>query len=259
MSVFVFVTIDAGGNVPPAMELGRELLARGHRVRFLGHERQRTSLTGAGFEYTAFRRMSFLEPTQPRPPHKGIANFLHFSTDPGPGQDLLDLLAEEPADLVVIDCMLLSVLRAVQRSGQNHAVLFHSFYHFWDTQFVKGPAGVLARLKGHNAKAIWGQAPFQLVVSSMELDPAAPAATPTRLWSGVVEKAHSTAEADGEPAVLVSLSTLWTPRQDDVYQRILLAFRVPAGEGDRDNRAGSGPSQADSPAQCRGAHVRFSC
>jgi hypothetical protein len=38
MSEILFVTWDGGGNVPPATGIATELAARGHAVRFLGHQ-----------------------------------------------------------------------------------------------------------------------------------------------------------------------------------------------------------------------------
>ncbi len=54
MSTIRFVTWDGGGNVPPALGIAAELVARGHRVGVLGHERQREPVTRAGL---AVRRL----------------------------------------------------------------------------------------------------------------------------------------------------------------------------------------------------------
>ena len=37
MADILFVTWDGGGNLPPAIGIGRELRSRGHEVRFIGH------------------------------------------------------------------------------------------------------------------------------------------------------------------------------------------------------------------------------
>ena len=44
MADILFVTWDGGGNVPPAAGHRRELQARGHAVRFLGHAARRAAL-----------------------------------------------------------------------------------------------------------------------------------------------------------------------------------------------------------------------
>ena len=41
MAEIVVVTWDGGGNVPPALAIARELAARGHGIRVLGHRTQR--------------------------------------------------------------------------------------------------------------------------------------------------------------------------------------------------------------------------
>ncbi|HEY8914727.1 glycosyltransferase [Lacisediminihabitans sp.] len=225
MSSFLFVTVDAGGNVPPVVAIGRELLARGHRVRILGHEPQRAALEAAGFEFTAYSRMPRWEPTRAKSVPRAIADLLRLSTHSGLGQDLIDLVTESPADLVVVDCMLLSVLKAANASGLRHAVLFHTFYRFWTREWMAGPVGGLARLKGLNARSLWAKADLELVVCDRTLDPAGESASPTRVWSGVVETgARRVAGAAVLPLVLVSLSTTWFPGQDDAYRHILAAL-----------------------------------
>jgi UDP:flavonoid glycosyltransferase YjiC (YdhE family) len=225
MSTFLFVTIDAGGNVPPAIQIGRDLLARGHRVRFLGHERQRAALTAAGFEFSAFGRMPHWDPTEIRPVHRDLPGFLTMCTNAGAGQDLVDLLHADPADLVIIDCMLLSVLQAAHRHAPPYAVLFHSFYQFWDGNFANGPIGMLARVKGLNARTLWAEASLELVVSDPGLDPAGNRASKTRVWCGVTEQAaQEIGRTTNKPTVLVSLSTIGVPGQEDAYRRILQAL-----------------------------------
>ena len=225
MSSFVFVTIDAGGNVPPAIDIGLELLARGHRVRFLGHERQRSVLTEAGFEFSPFRPMPYWDPSQAQPSHRSLASFVHLCTDQGLGKDLLHRLGEDPADLVIVDCLLLSVLQAMQGNGQDHAVLFHTFYRFWDRNFATGAVGVLARLKGVNARSLWAGATLELVATDPELDPDGHRTNSKRVWCGVVGQAPLDADKEPrDPTVLVSLSTLWLPGQEDAYRRILMAM-----------------------------------
>ena len=46
-----------------------------------------------------------------------------------PADDLVAVLAREPADAVVIDCMLAGVLGRSAESGAPTAVLVHGLYH----------------------------------------------------------------------------------------------------------------------------------
>lgn len=224
MSTFLFVTIDAGGNVPPAIEVGQALRARGHRVRFLGHERQRGALLAAGFEFTGFRSMTYPDPAAARSAPRDLAAFLRMATHPGAGRDLVDLLTVDPADLVIIDCLLLSVMQAAQQHHQMHAVMFHTFYSYWDRKFASGPIGVLARMKGLNARRLWAGADLELVLADQQMDPGGNLHKSTRIWCGVTERASRDVERSDETTVLVSLSTLWVAGQEDAYRRIIQAI-----------------------------------
>jgi UDP:flavonoid glycosyltransferase YjiC (YdhE family) len=227
MSTFLFVTIDAGGNVPPAIEVGKTLLARGHRVRFLGHERQRDVIRAAGFEFHAFTTITYPDPAASRSPRQDLTAFLRMVTHTGAGQDLIDLLTADPADLVIIDCLLLSVLQAAQQHNQRHVVLFHTFYSYWDSKFATGPVGLLARMKGFNPRSLWSGAALELVLTDQRMDPAGGLHKPTtRIWCGVTERAPHYFDRSVKQTVLVSLSTLWVAGQEDAYRRILLALRA---------------------------------
>ena len=109
MADILFVTWDGGGNVPPAAGASpRELQARGHAVRFLGHAAQREALTAAGVEVGAHpARAVVLRPRR----HSPLALLAAFG-DRGMGRDLLDAVAERPADLVVVDCLMFGALDA---------------------------------------------------------------------------------------------------------------------------------------------------
>src|SRR4051812_18391667 len=51
----LFVTVDGGGNLPPALGIAREIVRRGGTARFLGHEPQRSLIKQAGFGFTPVR------------------------------------------------------------------------------------------------------------------------------------------------------------------------------------------------------------
>ena len=106
MADILFVTWDGGGNVPPATAIAAELRRRGHRTRFVGHAAQRAPLEAQGFE---------VEPTtHARPfaadnPQSVLATIRMFG-DRGLGRDAHAALARRPADLVVVDCLLLGAM-----------------------------------------------------------------------------------------------------------------------------------------------------
>ena len=233
MSRILFVTIDAGGNVPPVIAIGHELLHGGHEVHVLGHEHQRALAESAGFGFTAFRHMPPWEPDLAKSAARTIRDFVRIASDAGLGGDVHDFLEQHPADVVVVDCMLLSSLRAAEDWPAPTAVLMHTFYAFWDGRWRHGPVGALAALRGYNARTLWGAADLELVVADPGLDPASARATPRRVWTGAAESGVGRAAADGKgtsdeshgsvPRILVSLSTTSLPGQAEAYQRILTA------------------------------------
>ncbi len=85
--------------------------------------------------------------------------------------------------------MLLSVARAAASIPVPSAVLFHTFYAYWNGGWARGPVARLAQLRGLNARAIWKTADLELVASDAALDPARAAATPRRVWTGTTEHA----------------------------------------------------------------------
>ena len=93
MPEILFVTWDGGGNVPPALGMATELAARGHRVRFLGHEANRGAVEAAGFEHEAY---ATARPFSSRAPGSPFAQLAMFA-DRGMGRDLLGSLRRSPA------------------------------------------------------------------------------------------------------------------------------------------------------------------
>ncbi|MEE2034532.1 glycosyltransferase [Rhodococcus chondri] len=116
MARILFVTWDGGGNVPPALGIATELRNRGHRVRFLGHCQQRQQIESRGFPFTSFRHARPWQSTTAHPGIIGLYAYLAVFTDPGPGIDLVDTVTEEPADVVVIDCLLYGAIAAAERT-----------------------------------------------------------------------------------------------------------------------------------------------
>ncbi|KAA0022016.1 glycosyltransferase [Antrihabitans cavernicola] len=225
MSDVLFVTLDAGGNLPPALSIGSELLRRGHRVRMLGHEPQRRAVEAAGLQFIPYRHSPPWDPTAQKTTATGLRRLIGVMTDRGIGADLLDAVRAERADIVVIvviDCMLLNALDAASRAGLRHAALFHTFYAYFDGSWRHGPIGIVGRMKGMGAQRLWRQADLALVCSERELDPARNRTGVDYLaWTGAIQDATQSAIAPERPRVLASLSTTNFPGQDAVLQNIL--------------------------------------
>lgn len=234
MSNFLFVTLDAGGNLPPALGIGRELLRQGHRVRFLGHPRQAEAIESSGAEFTAYRHAAPLEPSVAVPAPRQFAAILNVFSDAGIGRDVVAEARREPADVVVIDCLLLGAIDAAAKAGLRTAVLVHSFFAFFDGPFRHGPMGAALTLKGLPPRRVMQQADRLLVSTDAVLDPAGSRDSVTwdrdpdkLVWLGaVVDDVSPAPQTAGQPPaglprVLVSLSSTAFPGQPEVLQRIL--------------------------------------
>lgn len=224
MADILFVTLDAGGNVTPALGIGQELLRRGHRVRVLSHDAQRMPVKEAGLEFLPYQNSPGWAPTEERKTLDALRALIAVLTDRRIGDELIDVVRADPADFVVVDCMLLNALDAASRAGLHHAALFHTFFEYFDGPWRRGPLGIVGRLKGLGPRRLWRQADLGLVCTDRDLDPAAGGHVPEQLtWTGVVQQADEPAVAQSPPRVLASLSTTNFPGQRDVLQNVLKA------------------------------------
>jgi UDP:flavonoid glycosyltransferase YjiC (YdhE family) len=223
MADILFVTWDGGGNVPPATAIAAELRRRGHRVRFVGHASQRAPLEAQGFE---------VEPTTHARPFaaddpQSVLAMVRMFGDRGLGRDALAALARRPADLVVVDCLLLGVMEELRRdtngdrdgAGTPYVVLEHLYDAFFRRSFLRGPIGIGLRLMGLRPGASLGAARATLVASLPDLDPAGRSPRGDVTYVGPVVTASP--PVPGPPAVLVSLSTFAYPGMADCLQRLL--------------------------------------
>ena len=131
MADILFVTWDGGGNVPPATAIAAELRRRGHRVRFVGHASQRAPLEAQGFE---------VEPTTHARPFaaddpQSVLAMIRMFGDRGLGRDALAALARRPADLVVVDCLLLGAMEELRRDRDGAGTPYVVLEHLYDAFF----------------------------------------------------------------------------------------------------------------------------
>lgn len=223
MSEFLIVTLDAGGNVPPALGIGRELVDRGHSVRLLGHGSLRQAAGDAGLDFRPYRHAPHWDSTSEKGTIATLRMLISAVTAYGPGQDLLEEVRERPADVVLIDCMLLNVLDAANRAGLHHVALFHTFFEYFDGPWRRGPLGVVGRLKGLGARRLWDQADLLLICTDRDLDPAGRRDSDSMVWTGPIQSAFPSAVAGPRPRVLASLSTTAFPGMRQVLENIIVA------------------------------------
>ncbi|HET6967120.1 MAG TPA: glycosyltransferase [Ornithinibacter sp.] len=198
MAEIVVVTWDGGGNVPPAFAIARELAARGHGIRVLGHRGQRATIERAGFPAVPSPEAREFAAGGTHPDREMIATF----GDRGMGRDLAAELRRHPADLVVVDALMFGALDAARRSGTPYAVLEH-FYDTYFQELLRGPLGLVLRARGLGPARAVREAALRVVASLPELDPVRPGGT-VRQVGPVVDW---NPRVDAEPTVLVSLST----------------------------------------------------
>jgi len=222
-SQIVLATLDAGGNLPPVLGIGRALAAGGHEVHVIGHPAQRAAVEASGLAFTAYTRGRPWSPAAEKSTPRALLDLVGVFNDRGAGEDVVDLARRVHADVVAVDCMLLGALAAAQDCGLTTVSLFHTFHAYFDGPWRRGPVGLLSRLRGHRARRIWQACDRSLVLSLRELDPARTAAGDTLVWTGpVVVGAPATASTT--PRVLVSLSTTAFPGMARTLQRIVDAL-----------------------------------
>jgi UDP:flavonoid glycosyltransferase YjiC (YdhE family) len=225
MGDILFVTWDGGGNLPPAIGIAAELQRRGEVVRMLGHEQLRSTIERAGLRFEPYSHPYTYSTTTPEPWLRWMRGFQAILNDRSLGDDLLASVQREPTDLVVIDCILRSALRAAEQSHVRRAVLVHSFYDI--ASLGMGSNGPIARLRGRSSMHRWSDVEVGLIATLRSLDPDGHTTLPdcTRftgpVWQGTPRPAE---QPDGEPRILVGLSSGFFPGQQRVLQNILDAL-----------------------------------
>ena len=217
MPKIAMVTWDGGGNVPPLQHVARELKARGNEVMVLGHESQRPQFEDAGLGFTGYRHAPPWSRTEPYELQDLFGTFV----DAGPGQDLDALIDDWGPDAAVIDCLMLGALQAAQARDLPTVAVIHSFWAAFGEALARSPIAAMAAPYGREPRRLWEAATEVLVTSDRELDPVQEEIPPNVHWTGVAQPAARPAERGEGSRVLLSLSTVWFPGQQDSMQRVL--------------------------------------
>jgi UDP:flavonoid glycosyltransferase YjiC (YdhE family) len=220
MERVLFVTWDGGGNVPPAVEIAREVAKGGGAPRFLGHEGQRAAIEAAGFPFEAYRHARPWSALTPRGAAAPLAYAAVF-TDRGIGRDLIESLEREPADTLVIDGLLIGAMDAV-RAEHEYLVLVHSLRDVMIRTLTTGPLALIMRLRGLDPAGIYASASGEIVAAQRSLDRGSDAAPAAARYVGPVIPAVDVPTApEPTPVVIVSLSTTYIRGQREVLQKVL--------------------------------------
>ncbi len=227
MTRYLMVTWDGAGNLVSTLGIARTLVAAGHDVRMLGHPSIQERCGDQGTRFIPFTPAADWDATQvPANFEEEMAMLLgRLCFNPAIASDLLAELEREPAEVLVVDCMLFTALSAAEASGIPTATLVHTPY----SVFRGGPlvdmfAVGLGPLNIHRESL--GLAPvtqlvqmhdgaaLAIVASPKEFEPESPDA-PNVFRMGPVldapplQRTDETVDlGDGSmPLVLVSLST----------------------------------------------------
>jgi UDP:flavonoid glycosyltransferase YjiC (YdhE family) len=225
MTDFLFATLDAGGNLAPALGIARELVRDGHRVRFLGHARQAGPIEAAGAEFRAYGHSQPMAPADHMSALQQISMMVSVFTDAGIARELAEEARRDPPDVVIVDCLLLAAIDAAAKAGLRTVVLVHSFYAFFDGPFRRTPVTAIIAARGLGPRHVMQRADRILVCSDPLLDPAGSANGNGKVvWSGAVVEVQQPATPAPPglwPRVLVSLSTTAFPGQEAFLQKAL--------------------------------------
>ena len=241
MTRFTFLTWDGGGNVPPAVGIAQELIARGNEVRFLGYLTQQAAIEARGLAFSALPRSGSFDLYGERAPEQRLPAIIrNVWACPEHLDDIPDALTAHPTDVLVVDFLMQGALAQARRTDIPVAVLAHSSV----AGLVPPPDSPMgsARLAAANDFRAtiglprmerlndgWDGLPT-IVTTIPELDAAEDGAPKTVHYVGPVAErtARSTwdppwAPNDGRPLVLVSFSTtrLWDPASRTISRRTL--------------------------------------
>lgn len=219
----LFVTVDAGGNLPPALSIAREIMRRGGSARFLGHEPQRRSIEAAGFPFEVVQEGRPYDAAAPRNTVSALRDLTAVFADRGIGADALRMARAQPTDVVIVDCLLLGAMDVLVTAGVPTASLVHTLWSFFQHE-ARGPVGAILRLRGIRMRRVLGSPELSLVTVRTDFEPLPKAPLPAGVrhvgvvWQGTPRGARPNA---GPARVLVSLSTTRFPGQEKALQSIL--------------------------------------
>ncbi|MFV0434936.1 MAG: glycosyltransferase [Leucobacter sp.] len=226
MGTILIVGADAGGNVPPAVAIAAELASRGHEAVLAGHGARAAADLPDGAGLIHLRALADHDMTRATGRLGQGRALLRMGTGRELAREVAALIASLSPDAVVVDCMMLSSLRAALASSTPTVALFHSFGAFM-LNAARPPLNAVAAILGLPTTRIWGATRARILPTDRELDPAGHRPSPVDFdWVGTTERGVPPEPRNGgePPLVLVSLSSAWTPGQSDAYRRIVSAL-----------------------------------
>lgn len=156
-------------------------------MRVLGSRSVEVRFADTGSVFRNFARTPEFDPSRGRGIEDQLPFIMELLFGPSAGEDLLEELEREPADALVVDCMLLGSLAAAESSGLPAATLIHflhgaavsgerAFAKRWQAglPIVEHSRSVFGLKslsgKGSFLDEIWGRAAVALLVTPEEFD-----------------------------------------------------------------------------------------
>lgn len=226
MASILIIGADAGGNVSPAVAIAEEAARRGHAVTLAGHGRRAAEALTSGVELLPLASLADHDLTRAIGRLGQMRALGRLGTDKSLSREVATLIAERKPDAIVVDCIMLSSLKAALASGVPTTALFHTVGAFM-LNAARPPLNIVAAILGTPSARIWAAARARILPTDRELDPAGNGPSPIDFdWVGTTERgAPPVPRIPNEPPlVLVSLSSAWAPGQADAYRRIVAAL-----------------------------------
>jgi len=126
----LIVTWYAGGGSQMALGLGRVLAAAGRRVRILAPAAYATRIAACGCEARPFPPAAEFDPARGRAAEDQGAFFQSTLFGPELPAAVAAELDADPADVVVVDCLLRAVACLVEARPEPSVLLFHLLHRF---------------------------------------------------------------------------------------------------------------------------------
>ncbi len=222
----LFATLDAGGNLPPALAVARAVVDAGGTVRFLASPTQRSRIEAAGFAVQIYSSARPIDATAPGSLASVSLRQARAFADRGAGRDVIAAFRAEPVDVVVIDCLLVGALDEAIAAGIPVVAHVHTLWSFFDKAF-DGPLGMMVRMLGVHARTALNAPAMKIITVVPDLEGDLRGHGLHHV--GPMEAIGAIDAAPAAPRILVSLSTATVPGQRQMLQRILDALAgIPA-------------------------------
>jgi MGT family glycosyltransferase len=142
MKRFLFLMVEAGGNVPPQMSIARRLAAREHDVHVLADRAVEREAANAGCRFHTFVHapqhnmrdkqtdvVRDWEPASPAAQIRRIGDHVMFGPSAAYARDLLETIDRVRPDALAVDCLSFGAIIGAEKSGIPAALLVHFPIH----------------------------------------------------------------------------------------------------------------------------------